>query len=96
MDLALEPLTAALASCCPEPVDLEWLEDLEGERAVAALRAGAGGGAALRLDPCDFQLVHKVRQPADVPLQLGEPGLGLLGLTPEAGQGGLPILLHGA
>jgi tRNA/tmRNA/rRNA uracil-C5-methylase (TrmA/RlmC/RlmD family) len=45
LSAALEPMTSALAAGCPAPVDLEWLEDLEGRRAVAALRAGTGGGA---------------------------------------------------
>jgi 23S rRNA (uracil1939-C5)-methyltransferase len=40
---ALESLTGALASTCPAAVDVEWLEDLEGTTAIAALRPAAGG-----------------------------------------------------
>lgn len=45
---ALEPLTAALATSCPAPVDLEWLEDLAGTTAAAALRPAKGGPAPRR------------------------------------------------
>jgi len=37
---ALPRFAEALAQRCPQPVDLEWLEDLEGGAAVAALRRG--------------------------------------------------------
>jgi len=40
---SLESLTAALTSACPAAVDMEWLEDLEGTKAVAALRPAADG-----------------------------------------------------
>ena len=40
---AREGLEAALARSCPAPVDLEWIEDLAGERAVAALRPARNG-----------------------------------------------------
>lgn len=33
-----EPIARILARRCPEPVDVEWLEDLSGEAAVLALR----------------------------------------------------------
>ncbi len=36
-------LGRALAATCPEPVDVEWVEDLEGETAVAALRTARRG-----------------------------------------------------
>lgn len=39
----LPGLAAALAESCPQPVDLEWVEDLAGETAVAALRPARGG-----------------------------------------------------
>ncbi len=39
----LERLTHLLRENCPEPVDVEWLEDLEGEHVVAALRPGRSG-----------------------------------------------------
>ncbi len=35
---SLPSLTNALARSCPHPVDLEWLENLDGSQAVAALR----------------------------------------------------------
>jgi 23S rRNA (uracil1939-C5)-methyltransferase len=38
---ALQPLVSALE--CPEPVDMEWIEDLDGSTAVAALRPSSGG-----------------------------------------------------
>jgi 23S rRNA (uracil1939-C5)-methyltransferase len=40
---AIESLAGALAESCPEPVDLEWLEDLDGSVAVAALRPARNG-----------------------------------------------------
>jgi len=40
---SLEGLSLALSETCPEPVDLEWLEDLEGTTAVAALRPSRAG-----------------------------------------------------
>jgi 23S rRNA (uracil1939-C5)-methyltransferase len=39
----LGDLSGALAETCPEQVDLEWLEDLDGGTAVAALRPGRTG-----------------------------------------------------
>lgn len=35
---ALPSLTSALSVTCPRPVDLEWLENLDGSQAVAALK----------------------------------------------------------
>lgn len=40
---ALPRLAEALSGSADGPVDLEWLEDLDGSRAVAALRAARGG-----------------------------------------------------
>jgi 23S rRNA (uracil1939-C5)-methyltransferase len=40
-------LAAALQQCCPERVDVEWLEDLEGVRAVLALRPERRGPKAV-------------------------------------------------
>ena len=39
----LDELQRGLSDICPAPADVEWLEDLEGNRAVAALRRAAGG-----------------------------------------------------
>lgn len=39
----LQPLKDALKKSCPKPADIEWLEDLEGVHAIAALRKAAGG-----------------------------------------------------
>ncbi len=39
----LPRLEAALAGSCPERADVEWLEDLDGSTAVAALRPARGG-----------------------------------------------------
>jgi len=36
---AIEPLERVLAACCPMAVDVEWLEDLGGGRAVAGLQS---------------------------------------------------------
>jgi len=36
-------LERALGKTCPKAVDVEWLEDLEGLKAIAALRKSAGG-----------------------------------------------------
>lgn len=44
---ALPRLAASLADRCPQPVDVEWLEDLEGAAAVAALREGRATPAPL-------------------------------------------------
>lgn len=46
---AVERLERALAARASAPVDLEWLEDLGGDHAVAALRPSRSGPA--RLDP---------------------------------------------
>ncbi len=43
----LAGLEAALAATCPQPVDLEWLEDLAGAAAVAALRPARSGPPAV-------------------------------------------------
>lgn len=40
---SLPALKAALTRSCKGAADLEWLEDLEGETAIAALRRAAGG-----------------------------------------------------
>lgn len=40
---SLERLSRALGETCPERVDLEWLEDLDGHAAVAALRPSRAG-----------------------------------------------------
>ena len=40
---SLEQLSLALCETCPERVDLEWLEDLDGTTAIAALRPGRAG-----------------------------------------------------
>ena len=40
---ALPRLTHALSNRCPEPVDLEWLEGMRANDAVAALRPAKGG-----------------------------------------------------
>jgi 23S rRNA (uracil1939-C5)-methyltransferase len=40
---ALDPLASALSESCPEPVDLEWLEDLDGNAAVSTLRPARNG-----------------------------------------------------
>ena len=40
---SLGPLEEALATSCPAPIDLEWLEDLAGDVAVAALVPAPGG-----------------------------------------------------
>ncbi len=40
---SLTTLGRALESSCPAPVDLEWLEDLSGQHAVAALRPAREG-----------------------------------------------------
>jgi 23S rRNA (uracil1939-C5)-methyltransferase len=40
---SIEALAGALAESCPEAVDLEWLEDLDGSTAVAALRPARNG-----------------------------------------------------
>ncbi|MCD4750545.1 MAG: hypothetical protein K8R59_14335 [Thermoanaerobaculales bacterium] len=45
---ALPRLNHALATTCPIPVDLEWLEDLGGEVAIGALRRSQGGSAPKR------------------------------------------------
>jgi len=45
----LHDLEGALAGSCPEPVDLEWLESLDGLQAVAALRPQPSGPP--RLEP---------------------------------------------
>jgi hypothetical protein len=37
---ALPRLSGSLAHHCPQPVDVEWLEDLQGDVSVAALRRG--------------------------------------------------------
>ncbi len=39
----LGKLSATLAATCPDPVDVEWLEDLQGTRAVAGLRRASDG-----------------------------------------------------
>jgi len=44
---AIEAFERALADRCPAPVDLDWLEDLAGNRAVAALRPARGGPDAV-------------------------------------------------
>ncbi len=44
---ALEPLQDALGSSCVQPADVEWLENLDGSCAVAALRPGARGPGAV-------------------------------------------------
>jgi len=44
---SLAAIGDALATRCPRPVDVEWLEDLGGERAVVALRPAAQGPAEL-------------------------------------------------
>jgi 23S rRNA (uracil1939-C5)-methyltransferase len=44
---AMEALSGALQSRCPEPVDVEWLEDLDGGRAVAGLRPARQGPTAV-------------------------------------------------
>jgi hypothetical protein len=40
---SLQPLARALATSCPVAVDLEWIETLDGSRAVAALRRARAG-----------------------------------------------------
>lgn len=40
-------LASALAATCPEAADLEWLEDLEGDVAVAALRPARRGSSSI-------------------------------------------------
>ncbi|NOZ78423.1 MAG: class I SAM-dependent RNA methyltransferase [Acidobacteria bacterium] len=45
---ALEPLGEALAGACPQPADVEWLENLDGSAAIAALRPSKGGDGHLR------------------------------------------------
>jgi 23S rRNA (uracil1939-C5)-methyltransferase len=40
---ALPSLTEAFARTCPHPVDLEWLENLDGSQAVAAIRKASRG-----------------------------------------------------
>jgi 23S rRNA (uracil1939-C5)-methyltransferase len=47
---AIEPLERALTGRCPAAVDLEWLEDLDGGRAVAGLRPTGHDAAAVRPD----------------------------------------------
>lgn len=43
-------LKEALAGSCPEAADLEWLEDLQGTTAVAALRPARPGAPEIRTD----------------------------------------------
>ncbi len=40
---SLDALASGLRECCPENVDLEWMEDLDGRVAVAALRPTRAG-----------------------------------------------------
>jgi tRNA/tmRNA/rRNA uracil-C5-methylase (TrmA/RlmC/RlmD family) len=47
---ALDCLRDALAQTCPQPVDLEWLEDLDGTTAVAALRPARTGQQVISPD----------------------------------------------
>jgi len=47
---AIDSLTAGLGDSCPEPVDLEWIEDLEGDSAVAALRPARTGQQVISPD----------------------------------------------
>lgn len=47
---AIEPLEHALAGRCPAAVDLEWIEDLHGVRAVAGLRPTGHDAAPVRRD----------------------------------------------
>lgn len=44
---SLDRLAAVLGRTVPEPVDLEWLENLDGSEAVAALRPARGGPSDL-------------------------------------------------
>lgn len=88
---ALPDLQRALADHCPEPVDLEWLESLDGVHAVAALRPRASGPS--RVEPSwvppraalpTLDGMHRLTRSGQV-----QPGWG-----PEAVTMGLPVPLE--
>jgi 23S rRNA (uracil1939-C5)-methyltransferase len=88
---ALDGLTAALRSRCPERVDLEWLEDLDGGRAVAGLRPAQQGPPAIEEDwlPTRDELQH----PLDGFHLLDQSGQRLLGWGEDGVTMRLPICL---
>ncbi len=47
LSASLDRLTAVLDTTVPEPVDVEWLENLDGSEAVMGLRPGRGGPSEL-------------------------------------------------
>jgi 23S rRNA (uracil1939-C5)-methyltransferase len=80
---AIEPLERALAGRCPAAVDLEWLEDLEGGRAVAGLRSTGHSAAPVRpgwLPPAEALSgvvagMHTLSPAGEISSGWGDPGV---------------------
>jgi tRNA/tmRNA/rRNA uracil-C5-methylase (TrmA/RlmC/RlmD family) len=80
---ARDSLEEQLARSCPEPVDVEWIEDLAGDRAVIALRPARHGRASVdpRWLPDEGDLAgtvagcHTLSRSGQTEVGWGDPGV---------------------